>query len=445
MPQLVTRLAARRPGLVASPAGEDGRFLVRNRATGESFQLGEEEHFLLERLDGHQTADEICRDSADRFGEPLAVDELDEFVALAASRGLLQAGDADPARTARGTPGTQYAVLSTQYSVLGTPDRGGPTGNDAGDTSVFPVDPGPLSQTTGTPPRASARPAWRARWTVRLLKATSAVLRWLVWLPNLAGRHVQEKLRQLDFVPRPDDVFLVTYPRSGTTWMQMILYQLTTDGSMDFPHIAEYCPWFERSLKAARGFETRPSPRIFKSHLPWRKAPKGPCKYIYVARDGKDVAVSYYYLNRTYNSYEGDFARFFDLFLAGKTPFGCWLEHVREWWAHRDDPNVLFLTYEELKRDLEGAVRRIAAFLGRDVPPQRMPGIAERCGFAFMKQHEDKFDPAMESLWEQGVKLKSFLRRGRVGDGAVCLTEEQQARFDQTFGSRLRELGVPLS
>jgi Sulfotransferase domain/Coenzyme PQQ synthesis protein D (PqqD) len=430
MPQLATQLPARRPGLVSSPAGDDGRYLVRNRATGESFQLGEEEHFLLERLDGRQTADEICRDFADRFGEPLAEDELEEFVELSAERGLLQVGRIGNPSYRLADDASMSQLTTTHHSPLTTHQL---------------IDPGPLEKTTGTPPRAASRPAWRARWTVRLLKAASAVLRWLVWLPNFAGRNIQEKLRQFEFVPRPDDVFLVTYPRSGTTWMQMVLYQLTTDGGMDFPHIAEYCPWFERSLKAATAFETRPSPRIFKSHLPYRKVPKGPCKYIYVARNGKDVAVSYYHLNRTYNSYEGDFARFFDLFLAGKTPFGCWLEHVQEWWAHRDDPNVLFLTYEELKRDLEGSIRRIAAFIGRDVPPERLPGIVQRCGFDFMKQYEDKFDPAMESLWEQGVKLKSFLRRGRVGDGAVCLTDEQQARFDETFGSRLRELGVPLS
>jgi hypothetical protein len=81
--------------------------------------------------------------------------------------------------------------------------------------------------------------------------------------------------------------------------MQMILYQLTTDGLMDFPHIAEYCPWFEKSLCSTRGFETRPSPRLFKSHLPHPWIPKGPCKYIYVARGGRDVALSCYHLCRT--------------------------------------------------------------------------------------------------------------------------------------------------
>jgi hypothetical protein len=412
MNTLATRPPARQPGLVTSPA-DNGRYLLRNRRTGESFHLGEQEHFLLVRLDGRLSGDEISRAFAERFGEPLGEDELDEFVALSAERGLLQGGRID------------------------NPSYG------ADDDGI--IDPGPLEQAAGTPASASSNPAWRARWTIRLLKAIATALQWLVWLPNLVGRRIQEKIRELQFVPRPDDVFIVTYPRSGTTWMQMILYQLTTDGNMDFPHIAEYCPWFEKSLRAATAFETRPSPRLFKTHLPYRKVPKGPCKYIYVARNGRDVAVSYYHLYRTYNSFEGGFEQFFNLFVQGKTAFGCWYEHVEGWWAHRDDANVLFLTYEELKHDLESSLRRIAAFIGRDVPQERMPRVVERCGFAFMKQYEDKFDPAMESLWEQGVKLKSFLRQGRVGDGDVSLNEEQKAKFESAFRDRLEKLGVSLA
>ena len=89
------------------------------------------------------------------------------------------------------------------------------------------------------------------------------------------------------FVPRPDDIFIVTYPRSGTTLMQMILYQLTTDGKMDFPHITTVSPWFERSLKDGTAYDALPAPRVFKSHLSYGKVPKGPCKYLYVARDGR--------------------------------------------------------------------------------------------------------------------------------------------------------------
>jgi hypothetical protein len=250
------------------------------------------------------------------------------------------------------------------------------------------------------------------------------------------------RLRYLDFVPRPDDIFIVTYPRSGTTWMQMILYQLTPDGDMNFPHIYEYCPWFERSGRSGLGFEARPSPRLFKSHLTYPEIPKGPCRYIYVARSGQDVAVSYYHFCRSHNRYRGTFAEFFERFLRGRVEFGSWFEHVRGWWLHRDDPNVLFLHYEDLLDDLEDGLRRIIAFCGLDIAPGRFPAILERCGFAFMKQHEIRFDPSIGALWEQGALGSDFLRAGRSGDGRGYLDRRQEEQFEQVFRERLERLGV---
>jgi hypothetical protein len=278
------------------------------------------------------------------------------------------------------------------------------------------------------------------------LKLASAVLGWPAGiLTSSVARLDTLRLKHLDYVPRSDDVFIVTYPRSGTTWMQMILYQLTTDGSMEIPHIAEFCPWFERSQRSARGFELRPSPRIFKSHLSWRKIPKGPGKYIYVARDGKDVALSYYHLCRAYNGYEGTFDQFFERFLRGKADHGSWFRHVRDWWAHRHDPNVLFLTYEELTADLESCVRRIAAFCGFELAPDRIPGVLERCSFAFMKEHESRFDPMFETLWESGVQLNTFLRQGRVGAGATALSRQQEERFERALDKMLGQTGIELT
>jgi hypothetical protein len=256
-------------------------------------------------------------------------------------------------------------------------------------------------------------------------------------LSALVGLLEWGRLRYLEYVPRADDIFIVTYPRSGTTWMQMILYQLTTDGSMDFPHIAQHSPWFERSLRMGKGFEALPGRRVFKSHLPYRKIPKGPCKYVYVARNGKDVAVSYYHLYRSYNGYKGTFAEFFDRFLIGKVEFGSWFQHVKGWRAHRHDPNVLFLHYEDLLRDLEGCLRRIVAFCGLQIPPGRFLAILQRCSFAFMKEHESQFDHLTGTLWEQGLQLKSFLRKGQAGDWRAYLSRQQEARFEAMFRKQL--------
>jgi hypothetical protein len=396
-------LPRRRPELVSCPLGDGGSYLVRDRREGESFRLGREEHFLLAGLDGTRTAADLCATFAERFGEPLTPDELQEFLDLARARGFLQG---EP-------PGDAGAVPAWETVP---PDMGRP----------------------GPPRRGLPR-----RVVAGLLTAAGAVLQGLGGLLNGAADKVHwVRLRYCDYVPRPDDIFIVTYPRSGTTWMQMILYQLTTDGRMDFPHIAEYCPWFEKSQRSGRGFETRPPPRVFKSHLPYHQIPRGPCKYIYVARDGKDVAVSNYHLHRTYLRYEGTFAEFFDRFMHGRIGYGSWFRHVAGWWAHRHDPNVLVLTYEELTRDLEGCLRRIIAFCSLQVAPERFPVILERCRFAFMKKHESQFDPAVERFWELGVRLNSFLRAGRVGDGTHYLDRRQEERFDRACRRYLAGTGL---
>jgi peroxiredoxin len=255
-----------------------------------------------------------------------------------------------------------------------------------------------------------------------------------------AGAPVRPAREQ--FVPRPDDIFIVTYPRSGTTWMQMILYQLTTDGNMDFAHITRVCPWFERSFKDGTEYDALPAPRVFKSHLPYRKIPKGPCKYIYVVRSGQDVAVSYYHFYATHEGFQGTFDEFFQRFLDGQVRYGSWFRHVRGWWEHRHAANVLFLRYEDLLADLPACLRRIATFCGREVTPDRWPGILERCSFAFMKAHESQFDPLLAMLYEDGFQPKAFLRQGRAGTWRDRLSPRQARRFDKALHRRLGDRGI---
>src|SRR5262249_21778539 len=122
-----------------------------------------------------------------------------------------------------------------------------------------------------------------------------------------------------------------------------------------------------------------------------------------------------------------------------------WFEHVRGWWPHRHDPNVLFLRYEDLLDDLEGGVRKIIAFCGFEIAPERMLTILGRCRFTLMKQHESQFDPVMGAAWEQGAPGKAFLRTGRAGDGKDQLSPEQAARFDRAFEKLLGPTGIDSS
>ncbi|KOR29095.1 hypothetical protein TI05_15710 [Achromatium sp. WMS3] len=236
----------------------------------------------------------------------------------------------------------------------------------------------------------------------------------------------------LQFKARPSDIFVVTYPRSGTTWVQYILYLLTTDGSMEFEHITQVCPWFERSLalglQTVDDLESYSNPRIFKSHLPYAWTPKG-ARYIYVVRNSMDVAVSYYNLYRSHLGFSGDFTEFLERFMKGQVQYRSWQEHVTGWEAHKHDNSVLWLTFKELKQNMNACLDSIVAFLNLQIDADKLAQVQKHCSFESMKLHEDKFDHITSLLIEKGLKSGQFLRKGKIGEGDKFFTEEQKQRF----------------
>jgi hypothetical protein len=246
----------------------------------------------------------------------------------------------------------------------------------------------------------------------------------------------------------PDDVFIVTYPKSGTTWLQMILYQLTTDGEIRFAHIDEVSPHLEETLVPhGRRISDLPGPpRVVKSHLAYRDIPKGPGRYIYCTRNGLDVAVSYYHQSRKWlpqNRVPPD--EFFRRFMAGRVPYGSWFEHVAGWLRNEDHLDVLVVNYEELSADLEAGVRRIADFCGIPIDPAAMPRILERCSFAFMREHDEKFAIERRML-PQPVSTPAdpppaFIRQGKVGGWREELDAGSAEEFQAEFDRWLRDLG----
>src|SRR4029079_6983675 len=121
------------------------------------------------------------------------------------------------------------------------------------------------------------------------LEAARRALPLLSWPPVL--EHLYQRAsyrirRAADYSPRPDDLFVVSFPKSGTTLLQMMLYQMTTAGEMDFPHIDSVCPWFEYDLPMGSGplFQELPSPRVFKSHYRRSWLPRQG-RFLYIARD----------------------------------------------------------------------------------------------------------------------------------------------------------------
>ena len=229
--------------------------------------------------------------------------------------------------------------------------------------------------------------------------------------------------------PRTDDVFVVTYPRSGTTWMQYLLHLLVRP-QVEFRHINDACPWLERSLAVGsvepRALAELPSPRIFKTHLLRQWLPRQG-RFVVIVRDPADVAVSYYELYRAYLGFRGSLDEFLVRFAAGRVQYGSWWAHVRDWERHAGD-DVLLVRYEALRADPAGELRRVAEFAGLPCDPERIAAAVEGASLPRMKALEERFDHATSLLLERGVRPRSFIGRGEGGAGA--LTAEQRARIE---------------
>lgn len=259
---------------------------------------------------------------------------------------------------------------------------------------------------------------------------------------NTLRTRAQLRIARLKFQVRPDDIFVATYPKSGTTLMQMMVYQLKTDGQMDFSHINAVCPWIELELLKNRHqvLGQLASPRCFKTHLPPDYLPIETGKYIYILRDLRDVIVSSHHHNRLLDGFDQTLEQTTNWFLKAQSPNPLrptWFEHLESWWPLRNRPNVLFLSYEAMVADLEGTVRQVASFLDIPVREEDMPRILERCGFAFMKQNEVKFDPRLQ--WTR-QDTPGFIRQGKTGSGSD-LTPRHRELIDRKLSVLARKLG----
>ena len=113
-----------------------------------------------------------------------------------------------------------------------------------------------------------------------------------------------------------------------------------------------------------------------------------------------------------------------------------WFEHVASFWAHRDEPNVLFVHYNDLQADLDAQMRRVAAFLDIEIDERRWADQVERCTFESMKRRSAEIAD-FESHFVGGAD--TFLYKGTNGRWRDVLTAEELERFDQ----RARELLPP--
>ncbi|XP_076367514.1 sulfotransferase 1C2-like [Tachypleus tridentatus] len=176
--------------------------------------------------------------------------------------------------------------------------------------------------------------------------------------------------KALSYKPRNDDIFIVTFPKCGTTWTQHIVINILKRGipPETYEEFQKLSPFLE--ITGPGLVETMPRPGAIKTHLPFSLQPYSPqAKYIYVARNPFDCCVSFYHHTKEFPFYqfpEGTFDEYFEIFINGQTDFGDYFDHLLSWYEHRNDPNVLFLVYENMKADTQAAVLKIAKFLNQE-------------------------------------------------------------------------------
>eukprot|EP00066_Takifugu_rubripes_P003439 XP_003966001.1 PREDICTED: sulfotransferase family cytosolic 2B member 1-like isoform X1 [Takifugu rubripes] len=264
-----------------------------------------------------------------------------------------------------------------------------------------------------------------------------------IMLPPLA--HSEESLEYAqNFSIEDTDVFAVTYPKSGTIWMQEILPLVLNGGDLTpVQTIANWdrVPWLEEK-RLALVVDQLPNPRAMVTHLPYHLMPPSlqtsRAKVIYVMRNPKDVLVSSYYFHQmaAFLQDPGTFGEFMNTFLEGKVLFGKWTDHVKSWRHTELGDRILYLTYEEMVEDLPAALRRLSVFLGRNLSEEVIQKIAEHCSFRNMKANPmSNFSLVPNEYMDS--KKSPFLRKGLAGDWKNHFSSEQLAKFSSVIKKEL--------
>lgn len=253
---------------------------------------------------------------------------------------------------------------------------------------------------------------------------------------GVALKDLRRHLYFFDFEEREDDVYIVTFLKSGTTWMQVIVHNLLTDGNMDFNHIYDVSPWpgnqAHRGL-SADGINQLPSPRILKSHDRYNDFDKQlKNKIIYVYRDGKDVAVSLYHHNKNYLDPALTFDKNFETYFSDLKSDMNYFRHMNEWFTNKHRFNIHYVSYESLTSDFDNTVKKIADFLGVVLTPEILERTRKHASFEYMKAHESKFgEMAPEPLTK--LVFNEFIRKGKTGEGEKYISDEQLQQYNRHY------------
>ncbi|XP_049869569.1 sulfotransferase 1C2-like [Pectinophora gossypiella] len=258
---------------------------------------------------------------------------------------------------------------------------------------------------------------------------------------------------------RPDDRWVVTFSRSGTTWLQELAWLV--DNDLDYT-TAENVPLSKRfafieyptqasdikkstpntkykGLPTEHDFtdvHTLPSPRYFKTHLPFSLLPPKllDAKVMYVARDVRDVAVSFFFMHKLFRYFDDDveFKEYWKLFKKDLLFHMPIFPHIEEAWRKRHHPNVLFTFYEEMQKDLRGVVDKVCIFLGKEYTSEQKDALVKHLSF-------DNMNKSSADTQKGNDSEMKFLRKGKSGNWINYFDEQMTKEAEEYIQKHLQD------
>jgi hypothetical protein len=248
-----------------------------------------------------------------------------------------------------------------------------------------------------------------------------------------------------DVTVLPDDVFLVSYLRSGSTWVRFLFGNFIHQEAVTFSNVGRLVP----SIQELPDYKLRSLPRVLKSHECFD--PRYP-RVIYIVRDPRDVAVSFYYYNLKVRELPEGYPmdEFVDRFLAAKTvPYadrlGSWEDHVLSWVRLRQgQQNFCLVRYEDLLSDPAGQLERVAPLLRVNTSTDRINRAIELSSASRMQRLE-------REQWRKWVTTKNtrsdipFVREAKAGGWSKRLSPVAVNKIERKWGATMQELRYELS
>jgi len=266
---------------------------------------------------------------------------------------------------------------------------------------------------------------------------------------------ITDTLRWTNFQHRPDDIFICTPPKCGTTWTQAICSMLVFGKADHGQQTSDISPWVDAAFAPIEDvlnqIKDLPHRRFIKTHSPLDGIPyHNECTYLVVIRDPRDAYCSG--LNHRDNMNDKDLAH--SVFPSGDDAFESWLNgdmkyeawdvqsisnfvhFFNSYWPYRNLPNVHLYHYSDMKRDLRSVIESMATATGTDVTESQLDAFTKAATFDNMKKKAQQFAPESGTgIWKSE---DNFFSKGVSQQWKKLLSEDQIKAFDTKYTTLLQ-------